>query len=966
MGFWKRVFGQEGRKNTPEEATATTGAPAPREKNERLIPAAPTATSAAPTPLPSASGGAPPPVPPAVVAPSGAWRARPIFISSTFRDMHTERDYLAAEVLPELADRVRPMHIHLEPIDLRVGVETLDAATEDLRQRQVLKVCLDDIERSRPFMIVLLGDRYGWVPPRERMDAAVQEKGFQTETAGKSVTALEIEFGILKSPDQRRRSFFYFRDPLPYDQMPPETAAFFSDERGARSPDPAVAPAAAEAHRNLQALKARILTEYPDRVRHYSARWENGSVAGLEALKAHILADVTREIEAEAAEFARQPPPSDLEEFIERRARGFVGRAELLARLRAFALDPAPAAPGTDWAIGLTGESGAGKSAVFARLHRDLEQNANILLLSHAAGAGPQSASVDAMLRGWIARLAAALGVRNPIEELEAPAQAEQAASRLERASRKQATAEEVDKAFASLLGRAAASRRVVILLDALNQFEPTPRGRHLTWLPRPWPPNARLVATAIPGPESEALGAMAGVSLEDLPPLTEADARAIADAVYARYHRAPNRDVVRVLLEKKRPGKKRPGDGAPACANPLWLQLALEELNLLDTDDFARAEREFTGSPEQRLHQMVLDVARRLPADIEDLLGWLLSRAEELYGRDWTHAFANLLALGRNGWRETDFQDLIPRLIGVDPAAWDPIRFAALRRSFRGQVVRRGAKDQWDFAHALLRRAVQTRNLRDLEKAKSLHARIADYLESLPPTDPVRREELMFHIIGADDRRRAAQLYGSDLPDELLSGATRTLAEWILAGMEQEPNPALEWAASLPQQENLRADVLRNLCDHLNFDLSDAIENQATLSTRLAVLKAARSGFEQLVQQDPSNAGWQRDLTVSHIKIGDVLLDQGDLAGALEAYRKSMGVAERLAAADPSNAVWQRDLAVSFHKLAGMCDRTNLAAEAAQYWIGCRDVLRGMRRRGQFMDRPIANLLDQLERKYP
>jgi len=64
---------------------------------------------------------------------------------------------------------------------------------------------------------VLLGDRYGWVPPEERMAAAAEEAGFQADLTGKSVTALEIEFGILKeSPDQQRRSFFYFRDPLPY------------------------------------------------------------------------------------------------------------------------------------------------------------------------------------------------------------------------------------------------------------------------------------------------------------------------------------------------------------------------------------------------------------------------------------------------------------------------------------------------------------------------------------------------------------------------------------------------------------------------------------------------------------------------------------------------------------------------------------------------------------------------------
>ena len=66
--------------------------------------------------------------------------------------------------------------------------------------------------------------------------------------------------------------------------------------------------------------------------------------------------------------------------------------------------------------------------------------------------------------------------------------------------------AEDIEKMFASLLGQASAKKRVVVLVDALNQFERTIRGRHLTWLPRPWPGNARLVTTAIGGDESESL----------------------------------------------------------------------------------------------------------------------------------------------------------------------------------------------------------------------------------------------------------------------------------------------------------------------------------------------------------------------------------------------------------------------------------------------------------------------------
>jgi len=126
-----------------------------------------------------------------------AWRTRPIFISSTFRDMHAERDWLRNRVFPRLEEELRRRRHLLEPIDLRVGVETSEAATDEARELLVLKVCLKEIERSRPFLLVLLGDRYGWVPPEDRMMAATQEAGFAIDAAGRSVTALEIEYCIL-------------------------------------------------------------------------------------------------------------------------------------------------------------------------------------------------------------------------------------------------------------------------------------------------------------------------------------------------------------------------------------------------------------------------------------------------------------------------------------------------------------------------------------------------------------------------------------------------------------------------------------------------------------------------------------------------------------------------------------------------------------------------------------------------
>ncbi len=185
------------------------------------------------------------------------WRSRPVFVTSTFRDMQAERDWLRDHVFPVLEERLRARFHHLEPIDLRWGVDTAKVTDEQQRELLVLKVCLAEIQRSRPFLIGLIGDRYGWVPPEARMKAAAQEAGHQGELAGKSVTALEIEYGVLDSADQRKRSRFYLREPLPYAKMDAATAAEYSDEHASE-------PEAEEKWARLQALKARIEQSMPE------------------------------------------------------------------------------------------------------------------------------------------------------------------------------------------------------------------------------------------------------------------------------------------------------------------------------------------------------------------------------------------------------------------------------------------------------------------------------------------------------------------------------------------------------------------------------------------------------------------------------------------------------------------------------------------------------------------------------
>ncbi len=69
----------------------------------------------------------------------------------------------------------------------------------------------------------------------------------------------------------------------------------------------------------------------------------------------------------------------------------------------------------------------------------------------------------------------------------------------------------------------------------------------------------------------------------------------------------------------------------------------------------------------------------------------------------------------------------------------------------------------------------------------------------------------------------------------------------------------------------------------------------------------------EKLAARDLANTDWQRDLSFSHNKIGDVQRARGDLNTALLFYREGLEIAEKLAARDPANMTLQQHLADTY-----------------------------------------------------
>ena len=98
-----------------------------------------------------------------------------VFISSTFNDLKIERDVLQNEVFPKVKEYCLEKGFKFDVIDLRWGVNN-----EASLDHKAMKICIDEVKRSvnhpRPNFIVLLGDRYGWIP----LKTEIEENYFKT------------------------------------------------------------------------------------------------------------------------------------------------------------------------------------------------------------------------------------------------------------------------------------------------------------------------------------------------------------------------------------------------------------------------------------------------------------------------------------------------------------------------------------------------------------------------------------------------------------------------------------------------------------------------------------------------------------------------------------------------------------------------------------------------------------------
>ena len=450
------------------------------------------------------------------------------FLSSTFSDFLEERSLLVKQVFPSLRRKAKDRGVEVVEVDLRWGI-----TEEQSKQGQTIGICLDEIERCRPYFIGLLGDRYGWVPEKTdyRPELLRRQDWLPQHQGNASVTELEILHGVLNNPEMAGRAFFYFRDPAYSDAKAAEGPGWRSDNSDERQ--------------KLEALKQRIRDSgFP-------------VVEGLATPQA-----IAEQIEEDLWSLIEEQYPEAVKTDVQalEAARHASYRAD---RTGLYLGGEAYIQKLQDWIstgeqrILITGDSGAGKSALIANwvAAHESSQPDDVIFCHHLGSSNDASA-----LRPLLARMIdSASRLLIDAEELSEPLKVPQDWWEL---------VSQVTNTLSQLSVWAIRNqRRWIWVLDGLDKLVLDDQ-QALPWLPLVLPKGVHLVASALDCPVSTLLQERIYATLT-IGPLGEAE----REQLIQKYLKLYTKELV--------PALRRKITGHRQGSSPLFLRVLLEELRL-------------------------------------------------------------------------------------------------------------------------------------------------------------------------------------------------------------------------------------------------------------------------------------------------------------------------------------------------------------------------------------------------
>lgn len=449
------------------------------------------------------------------------WKTIRIFISSTFVDMHSERDHLSRDVYLRLKERCMKKHLHVQFVDLRWGI-----SQEQAESGETIDILLDEIAKCDIF-VSLLGERYGSTP--DIVPERILQENWEREHSSSSFTALEILHKLHSTSSAK--AFFYFRD-----------SSFIAKISETEKQN--YLPESPEAEQKLIALKKSIRNSGYKVMENYPCDFDGKQIVDLDKFGNKVLEDLWEAISELYPEEETEFDPISAEremhdQFAHERSYLYVKRDKVEE------LDEYVQGDETKPFV-ITGEPGCGKSAFLANWY--LENSESYGILAYFIGASSGSTDYRQLLRSMCEELKSRFSLKHDIPE----------------------GTEQLSDTLLSLLLEAdrKCEKKIVLIIDALDQLE----GNYgLGWLLNYRPINIKLILSSLEGPYLDELKRFE-VPVLELPLLEKTEQKQIIRTVLDEF----KGDRCELAEEQLDNLLEHPGTGTP-----LYLRIALEELRL-------------------------------------------------------------------------------------------------------------------------------------------------------------------------------------------------------------------------------------------------------------------------------------------------------------------------------------------------------------------------------------------------
>lgn len=611
-----------------------------------------------------------------------------IFISSTFRDMQAERDLVQEKVLPALRSEARKYGDNVGAIDLRWGVDTSSLETDE-GSAKVLSVCLDEIERSHPYMLIFLGERYGWIPKKELIEKAIRnrEDKYKTDDFEKSVTALEIEYGALSEQyGDLNHCIVCFREPVTA-MMDAETAAEYKEqeERGIQK---------------LHVLKDRIRKDLgaEDRLLTYTCTWDSSSrtlknfMVGKEPLEEVLINHFIKLFRDDWKKYEhlswQEKEQLVFRALMESKLRSFVGREELLESYYqkcVFGTKP----------LILQGEVGSGKTALMSKLVDRLQKEGkNVCPLF--CGVGNMSTSAERLVQQMLYYVENLRGEKHFSESM---------------------SYEESMRRLLKLCDTL--QEKVYFFIDALDQLFQDEHVDKLDFTVDS--KNVQMVLSCTDVFELTS-AKVYDINTEHIPILHAEDIKKVIRGILKADARDSYEDLERELLKKKNIG------------NPLFISLLIQRLNMMDQEELLNVH---TG---QEIAAYGLEIIRSMPETLQEAAVSVLNNAvSKINDKDPRELkeFLWFLAVSRNGLRMEDLK----KIFEARQEAF-PVLDVTLLLRYMDSFFYLGEHDRIEFTHKIIRQGL----LENFTEKCGYEEEINSYVKTLDSLDAFRMQEGMYY----------------------------------------------------------------------------------------------------------------------------------------------------------------------------------------------------------------------------